>query len=252
MEDYIGLLKNQFNQRINVQEKRPGIIQLFAPLYHEDGDMIDIYLEQPNGNGTIRISDHGMTLMRLSYNYEIDTPNKERIFNRILAENRLLFKNGRIYLDALPESLYPSILQFAQGVAKVSNMRLFKREVIKSLFYEILDEIVLDQFKKFHVRPKVLPIKVRDDLEVDYEISPNKKPFYLFGVKDDYKARLVVISCLEFQRNRLPFTSVIIHEDFDALTRKDRKRITSAADKQFTDLDDFKENGLGYIEREAA
>jgi hypothetical protein len=252
MEGYIGLLRNQFNQRIHVQEKRPGILQLFAPLYHEDGDMIDIYLEQPNGNGAIRISDHGMTLMRLSYNYEIDTPNKERIFNRILAENRLLFVNGRIYMDALPESLYPSILQFAQGVAKVSNMRLFKREVIKSLFYEILDEIVLDQFKKFHVRPKVLPIPVRDDLEVDYEIFPNKKPFYLFGVKDDYKARLVVISCLEFQRNRLPFTSVIIHEDFDALTRKDRKRITSAADKQFTDLDDFKKNSLGYIEREAA
>jgi hypothetical protein len=43
-----------------------------------------------------------------------------------------------------------------------------------------------------------------------------------------------------------------VHEDFESLSRKDRKRITSAADKQFVDLDDFRNNGEEFMEREAA
>jgi hypothetical protein len=34
-----------------------------------------------------------------------------------------------------------------------------------------------------------------------------------------------------------------MHEDFEALSKKDRKRITSAVDKQFVDLDDIKPMG---------
>ncbi|MGC8683718.1 MAG: hypothetical protein ACP5UJ_07295, partial [Athalassotoga sp.] len=60
MIDYFPLLKEQFNNRISLKEKREGIIQVFAPLYHEDGDMMEIFLEElPTGK--IRICDHGMT-----------------------------------------------------------------------------------------------------------------------------------------------------------------------------------------------
>ena len=67
----------------------------------------------------------------------------------------------------------------------------------------------------------------RDDLEVDYSFPLNGTSLYLFGVKDSSKARLTTISCLEFIRHSLPFRSVIVHEDFDALPRKDRSRIRS-------------------------
>ncbi|MCX5873213.1 MAG: DUF1828 domain-containing protein, partial [Deltaproteobacteria bacterium] len=86
--NYLDLLKEQFNSQVLFRERRPGIIQLIAPLYHEDGDMVDIFLETINGDQEkIRVCDHGMTLMRLSYNFDLDTPNKERIFQRILSEN---------------------------------------------------------------------------------------------------------------------------------------------------------------------
>ena len=78
---YLDLLKEQFNHQVAFRERRPGILQLIAPLYHDDGDMMDIFLEATNGKQErIRICDHGMTLMRLSYSFELDTPNKERIF----------------------------------------------------------------------------------------------------------------------------------------------------------------------------
>ena len=250
---YLDLLKEQFNNQVSFRERRLGVLQLVAPLYHEDGDMVDIFLEPTNGGEEhIRICDHGMTLMRLSYHFDIDTPNKERIFQRILSENRISEDNGNLFLDAKPESLYPSVLQFAQTVAKVSNMEFFKREVIATLFYEMLAVFIGDSLRKYNPRQMVFPIPERDDLEVDFEFGIKPRPIYLFGVKDSAKARLTTISCLEFQRAKLPFKSFVVHEDFESLTRKDRSRITSAADKQFISLDDFKANAEQVLEREAA
>ncbi|MEI8174087.1 MAG: DUF1828 domain-containing protein [Deltaproteobacteria bacterium] len=251
--NYLELLQSQFNHRVSLREKRPGIVQLVAPLYHEDGDMVDIFLDLPrNGQDKIRVSDYGMTLMRLSYSFELDTPNKERIFQKILAENQVNEENGVLYVETDPQSLYPTILHFAQIVAKVSNMRLYKREVIENLFYEQLDEFVLDQCALFNPQAKVLPLSDRDDLEVDYRFGNGTHAVFLFGVKDVYKARLATIACLEFQRAQLTSTNLIVHQDFEALPRKDRSRITSAADKQFISLDDFRQNGRRILEKEIA
>ncbi|MBK9169108.1 MAG: DUF1828 domain-containing protein [Bryobacterales bacterium] len=137
------LLKQQFNGHVAFRERRPGVVQVLAPLFHEDGDMVDIFLDETgDGSNRVRISDHGMTLMRLTYHDNLDTENKVRIFNRILVENRIAEQDGRLFLDAELGALYPAILQFAQTVAKVSSMQFFRREAIQSLFYEQLAEFI--------------------------------------------------------------------------------------------------------------
>lgn len=141
-------------------------------------------------------------------------------------------------------------MNFVQSIAKICSMRYFKRELIESLFYEMLDEFIQTSLKKYNPGRNILPIPDRDDLEADYQFSPNGLPVYLFGVKDTAKARLATISCLEYQRARLKFRSYIIHEDFEKLPRKDRNRLTSACDKQFTSLDDFKSNAVTFFEKE--
>jgi len=247
MNRIIQHIKHQFNNRVDLYEKRRGIFQLIAPFYHEDGDMFDIFIEEKDDK--IIISDYGMTLMRLSYEYEIDTPNKEKIFSKIISENLAKEINGKIFIESTQENIYQSILQFSQAIAKVSNMRLYKREVIKSLFYEMLDEFIMTDLQQFKPESNLYPLQSRDDLEVDYLFSVSNKPLYLFGVKDNTKARLAVISCLEFQKANLSFESIVVHEDFEALSKKDRSRITSAGDKQFVCLDDFKSRGSSYISR---
>jgi hypothetical protein len=253
----IELLREQFNGHISLVEKRPGIQQLYAPLYHEDGDMMSIYFDiakdaELSANSKITISDHGLTLMRLSYSYDIDTPNKERIFQKILAENGITETDGTLSFDTTPESLYPAILHFSQIIAKVCNMRQFKREILASLFEEMLDNFIEEALSKYNLQKSTTPLPERDDLEVDFQLKPNKVPFYLFGVRDSAKARLATITCLEFLRAKLPFKSMVIHEDFNKLSRKDCSRLTSACDKQFTSLDDFQQNVGSYLERELA
>jgi hypothetical protein len=249
--DFLENLKSDLNHHVVFREKRPGVLQVLAPLFHEDGDMVDIFLDLPKPpSDSIRISDYGMTLMRLSYSYDVDTPTKRRILDRILSENGITEERGRLYVETTPEHVYPALLQFAQTAAKVSNMQAFKREVVQGLFYEMLGDFVKSSLSRFHPIEGYLPLPDRDDLEVDWKLSLPRQVF-MFGVKDNAKARLAGLSCLQFQMTGIPFRSVIVHEDFEnGLSKKDQSRITSVADKQFTSLSDFQANAEGYFQRE--
>jgi len=248
MEEIIQHIKKDFNERFSFKQKRPGIFQLYLPIYHEDGDMIDLFIVS-KGN-KYSLCDYGLTLQRLSYSYDIDTENKESILQKIISENGLIEENGNICLDTSPATVYSDIMHITQSYAKIGSMRYFKREVVENLFYEILDDFIKNELKEFKPQDKVLPIPERDDLEADYSFSPNGHPVYLFGVKDVAKARLATISCLEYQRANLNFRGWVVNEDFEKLPRKDRSRLTNTCDKQFTTLEDFKLSAKTFLERE--
>jgi hypothetical protein len=251
--DILEILKSEFNGHVALREKRPHIMQVVAPLYHEDGDMLDIFIDLPKHHGeTFQISDHGLTLMRLSYSFEVDSPSKRKILSRILSENGVEELNGQLFIKTVPETLYPDLMQFAQTVAKVCNMQQLKREVIHNLFYESLNDFVSSSLSSYHPQDKYMPLPARDDLDVDWRFSsPTTKDIFLYGVRDTAKARLAVLSCLEFQSKGVPFRSLIVHEDFEnCLTKKDQSRITNIADKQFTTLDEFRANAEQYFARE--
>jgi Domain of unknown function DUF1828 len=251
--NYTALLSEGFNKHVSVREKRPGLMKLIVPLFHEDGDMVDIFLEDlPNGQ--IRVSDRGLALMRLSYSFDIDTENKDRIFRRILNENHVEEEQGNLFLDVTPDHLYPAVLHFGQTVAKVSNMGLYRREVISNLFQEMLYDKISHFLSDFPFKENLAPYPERDDLIVDFALQTPKTPIYLFGVKekDTAKLRLAALSCLEFQKLQLPFRSVVVHQDFDSFSQKDRKIITNAVDKQFTSLDVFEATGKDALYRLAA
>jgi hypothetical protein len=249
MEDILTFIKSDFNGKVSIKEKRPGIYQLLLPIYHEDGDMVDIFIKQREKD-KYTLCDFGLTLQRLSYTYDIDSENKESILQRILLENSLSEEEGNIYLDTKPETIYTDIMHITQAYAKIGSMRYFKREVIENLFYEMLDDFITTHLQEFKPQKKVMPIPNRDDLEADYSFSPNGHPVYLFGVKDAFKARLATISCLEYRMQKLNFRGWVVNEDFEKLPRKDRSRLTNTIDKQFTSFDEFKVNAKEFLERE--
>lgn len=236
--------------RIDFREKRPGIFKVLVPFFHEDGDMYDIFVEECPGNSEkIRISDYGLTLMKLSYAFDIDTENKQQVLESIVQQNRCDLDNGAIFLVIEPHQFEAGLSQMIQVISKVSNMDIISREVIRSYFYEMLDTFVTTVFKDFHVQKDFAPLPDLD-LKVDYLLpNPNKKPIFLFGVNDNTKASRVVISCLQFNNNNLPYNSLIIHEDFNSLSTFNKNQITNVVDKQFTSLSDFKGMGLGYVNR---
>ena len=249
-DNYLDILSNQFNNYLRLKEKRPGIVQVFAPLYHADGDMMEIFFEELD-HFRIRISDFGLTLMRLSYTYDVDGPTKTKVLERILSENGVSINaKGVLSIECNKDSIYPALMQFAQTISKVTNMRLFKREVIHSMFFEMLDDFVMTKLEKFHPQKTYYPLPGHDEYEVDYCINSRSRPIFLFGVNNNFNARLTTISCQKFIADKINFSSLVILEDLELLGKKDQNRLMSAADKQFPSLEDFMSHAEEYIERE--
>ena len=244
---------NRNKKSFNVYERRPGKYQLTVPILHEDGDMIDIYLQDsPQGTGYVRINDFGLTLQRLSYSYDLNTPSKRKIFNSILINNDVQNDNGALYLDVPIKKVYESVFQFAGCVQKVCNMEYWSREIIKSAFYNDLNNFVTAELKEFSPEPDVTPLRGYEVVKVDWSLKWKARQFYLFGVLGNNKAKDSAIALLEFKKANLPFISLVVHEDIESLGNKEVKYLTKNADKQYPVLEDLKETGPADIKRMAS
>ena len=230
-------------------ERRPGAYQLIIPIFHEDGDMLDIYLQDsPLGEGYVRICDYGLTLMRLSYTYDINTDARQRIFDSILINNGISNDDGNLYLDTTSDRLNEAILQFAGCVHKVCNMRYWGREIVRSAFYDDLAEYITGDLSMFEPKQDVAPIPDYP-VSVDWSLSHQVRNFYVFGVRGNEKAKHVAIALLEFKKAQLLYISLVVHEDFEGLGRRERTYLTSNADIQYPALDDFRARVAGDIPR---
>ena len=242
-------LRRRLAAGFDVYRRRPGDYQLILPILHEDGDMVDVYLrDSPKGEAHIRICDYGMTLMRLSYTLDTITEARQRVIDSILIDNGIQNDNGNLYLDTPADLVYESVLQFAGCVQKVCNIRYWSRETVRTAFYNDLEDYVTTGLNRFSPVPDQAPL---DDypINVDWSLTWNDRIFYLFGVRGNDKAKNVAIALLEFQKARLPFISLVVHENMEDLGGRERVYLTRNADTQYPVLDDFRANAVRDIER---
>lgn len=251
MQDIGDILSRSLNNSFHLEEKRNNLYQIFVPLFHDDGDMMDIYI-QPNNDGTITICDYGNTLMRLSYTFEINSARREKILNSIISDNGGYLDDGNICIKTTPNLLFENVMQLSQIISQVDGMKLSRHRSVKSVFYDDMDEYIENNLQSFHPQKNILPIPSRDDLTVDYGLTVNNKPFFLFGILGNEKALSSVISILSFQQEKIPFTSIAIHSSYKDLSQMTQKKIMNAADKQFFDLNSFYETAVSFFERATA
>ena len=246
-------LSGRMAEGFDIYRRREGGYQLIIPICHEDGDMVDIYLqESPRGVAYVRICDFGMALMRLSYSYELNTDTRRRIFDDILINNQVTNIDGNLSLDVPIGTLYEGIMQFAGCVQKVCNMRYWARETVRSAFYDDLNDYVLSNLKPYSPVANQAPMPNDGVFSVDWTLTHKGRDFYLFGVLGNDKAKNVAITLLEFQKESLPFISLVVHEDMEALGRRERQYLTRNADRQYPVLDDFKKSVVADLRRLAA
>jgi hypothetical protein len=249
--DYAQSLREQAKFGINVRLRRPGLIQVYVPMLHEDGDIIEVFIDEryPH-DGKVRITDLGKTLMRLSYTFEVDTDSRRGILNQIVMANGVEIEDGALFMDAEKHEVYAAVMQLAQTLSKIASMRYYKREIQQSDFLDEVRNFVFGELSVYDPMPQYVPISDRQELEVDFKLSVPGRELFLFGVNNSNKARLTAITLLECQRNDILFTSCVVHEDQEKLAKKDRLVLTNVADRQFTSTDDFMKGMLPYMARE--
>ena len=203
--------------------------------------MVEVYLQDsPLGEDQVRICDFGLSLMRLSYTFEINSPTRQRILEGILHNNGVTNDGGNLYLDTPIERLYEAILQFVGCVQKVCNMRYWSREAVRSSFYDDLDAYVGTELSRYSPESDLSPLD--DDLiTVDWTLHFNQRRFFVYGVLNNEKAKVATISLLELQKADMQFISMIVHEDLDDLRDRESRYLSRNADRQYSSLDDFKE-----------
>ncbi|MCB5262053.1 MAG: DUF1828 domain-containing protein [Candidatus Cloacimonetes bacterium] len=251
MKKIIEQLHNQVRHNINTRPITESKFQVWLPVYYEDGDMVDIFVESMQDK-SYKITDSGMTVMKLSYNYDINTDNKKKILNQIIESNGLSIENGTLIKVVHIDALYKELVRFSNTIMRISTMSYFKREMIKNMFYELFDEYVTEQISPlFAVEKQFMPIPGKEEYAVDYRILGNRD-IYLYAVKDSSKARLVTICEQTFKLNKIDSDSIIVYEDFSSIQTKDQKRILNATGKQFTSMDEFQINGIDYLRKRIA
>ena len=245
-----ALLKDIPAAGFDVYERDNGDYQLVVPIRHEDNDMVDVYLDySPCGDAYIRICDYGLTLMRLSYTFDIGSQARQDIFESILINNRVRNDAGNLYLDVPICELYQRILQFTGCIQKVCNMRYWGREAARSSFYSDLKNYVTTDLTQFSPEANLAPLSDYPVISVDWSLTYNSRNLYFYGVGGDDKAKTVAIYLLEFKKAQLPFISFVVHEDMEELGRREKAYLTRNADKQYPDLDSFKGDAVDDIFR---
>lgn len=242
-------LIEQFGKNISLETIDAQTYRLYLPIFHEDGDMLSIYITKDDISGEYFVHDYGNTLMRVSYTFDFDSDHKRKVLTDIVKSFSGQLDGEDLVLKTYNQNLAQTVLQYTQLVAKVSNIDILRRETVRSLFYDELASYVNESFLKFSPIPKYNPIPNRTDLVADWAFNTKNKALYLFGVKDNSKAKDVTICCLEFWKASLSFSSLVIYEDFYSLSKNQQIRLTNVADKQFMTLDDFKTDGANYFER---
>lgn len=251
MDNILESLQGQIKSNINSRPITSSKIQVWLPVYYEDGDMIDVFVENRDKE-SCRITDSGMTIMKLTYNYDINTDNKKKILNQIVESSGLSIENGILIKDVAKDTLFKELMIFSNTIVRISTMSYFKREMIKNLFYETFDEFVTTEISPlFTVQNQFMPIIGKEEYTVDYRVV-GKRDIFLYAVKDSSKARLVTICEQTFKLNNIDTDSIVVYEDFGSIQSKDQRRILNASGKQYTSFDEFRKNGMEYISRKIA
>ena len=110
-------------------------------------------------------------------------------------------------------------------------MRYWARETVRSAFYDDLSDYITSNLTSYSPVASQTPLPNAGVFRVDWTLTHKRRDFYLFGVLGNDKAKNVAITLLEFQKATLPFISLVIHEDMEALGRRERQYLTRNADR---------------------
>ncbi len=226
---------------VSVAERAAGVWQVNTPFTFPDGDAYSLYITAlPTGG--VRISDMGLTMMRLSYENDIAKMRdgtRGRIFTQILAETDLTEDDGEFYLDAPADDLGNGVFRFGQALTRIHDLTFLNRARVESTFYEDLREKLVSLVgpERLHKDYVVPDVPRASDYPVDYFVQGGAQPLYLFGVPNRDKARLATIILQHLIAANKDFNSMIVFRNMIDIASADLSRLTNAANDMIASLD---------------
>jgi hypothetical protein len=115
---------------VTVKSRGRNDYNVFVPFYFADGDALKIVLKDA-ADGSYLLTDEGHTLMYLSYHdIEVnDSPVRRDTLEKILSSHFMEERDGRlVILNIASKDVAALIFTFVQGMLKIADMALWKRD----------------------------------------------------------------------------------------------------------------------------
>ena len=132
-------------------DRRPdGELMVRTHFEFPDGDRYPIHLSARSCGG-LRLSDHGHTLMHMSYEHDVDMfmdGTRGLLLERIMAESGLKWDSSAFCLDTTLDGLPGAIFRFGQSLTRVYDLTLLSRSNVGSTFYDDLADALKGQIDK--------------------------------------------------------------------------------------------------------
>lgn len=251
MTDAITLLGRELNSRVSSFQKRPGVLQVLAPFYHDDGDMQEVFVTQGDSSNTWILSDFGMTLMRLSYTFDNLSEGREALVKKIAAENGLLLVEGALRVVSTKQTLFYDFMALQRAITQIMAIKFQKARRTNSTFYEDVRGTLMEALAPWKPALDYRPMGDRDDLVVDIQIAA-QRPIFIYAARDDQKYLRAGITCAELIHHGLSFRSLLLLEDDRSIAQANWKTVTNIVDKQFIGKDEILREVPAFVRREVA
>ena len=249
-DDLQRRLCEQLCASVRVEPRPDGELMLEADFEFPDGDRYPIHLSEAPGG--VRLSDRGDTLMRISYDHDIDAflaGSRGLLIERILAEERVGQHQGVFHLDTPVDRLSDALFRYGRALTRIYDLTLHSQSRAASTFYEDLADLLLQTMAKERIqRDHLLPdLPNAEAYPVDYRLEgKNGGQVFLYGVPNRDKARLTTIILSRFHQLHLDFDSILVFSDQAAIPRLDLARLSDVGGDMVSSLEsseDLREAG---------
>lgn len=250
------MLCERLCQEVRVESRPDGALMLRTHFAYPDGDRLPIHVSEST-SGRLRLSDRGHTLMRISYDHDVDSfidGTRGMILERIMGGSGLRWDGDRgvLCVDTEPERLPEAVFAFGQALTRIYDLTLLSRSNVDSTFYDDLADLLSRYVDEDQIKRDFQPnVPNADAYPVDYCIEGNSDaPLFLFGVPNRDKVRLTTIVLSHFHRHELRFESILVFEDQAAIPRMDLARLSDVGGDMISSLashDDFNRKLLQRI-----
>lgn len=222
--------------------QRHGMVAVNLPMAARDGDILVAYLKPELGGW--KISDMGTTMMRLSYETDLNkilSGSRGNLYQSLLSESGLNDDDGEIFLISDTTSLMRNLFRFGQGITRLYDIGMWTKTRTESSFYDDLKEAVISIVGEDKIIENYIAnVPNNLDYPVDFRIETNsKRPLYLFGIANKDKARLTTITLQHLSANNDEFDSIAICSNLTELPKRDSSRLMFAANDIAPDMSDI-------------